>query len=289
MKMKLAQRLLIGYYKTKLKTLALVSPRRAAEEAFDIFCTPFDNKSPKKAPPAFHKAEKLSFEADGHTIRGFRFIPLNPNGKKILVVHGFRSYAYKFENYLLALQKEGFEVFAFDAPAHGASSGKRINAYIYKRALEQAEKLYGPFYGVMGHSLGGLAASLAFEGFSGRDDRKLVLIAPAETETAIRNFFSIVPVDEKVRVVFNGLINELTEHPISYFSVGRVVKEIAAPVLWVHDKHDLICPFTDVKPLLSLDLPHVTFHITERLGHNKIYKEEKVCREIVRFFSSNIS
>jgi pimeloyl-ACP methyl ester carboxylesterase len=289
MKMKLAQRLLIGYYKTKLKTIALVSRRKAAEEAFDIFCTPFDNKLPKKAPPAFHKAEKLSFESDGLTIRGFRFMPSKPNGKKILVVHGFRSYAYKFESYLLALQKEGFEVLAFDAPAHGISSGKRINVYIYKRAIDEIEKNYGPFYGVMGHSLGGLAASLSFEGFSDHQNRKLVLIAPAETETAINNFFSIVPVDEKVRVVFTGLINELTEHPISYFSVGRVVKTITSPVLWVHDRYDMICPFTDVKPLLSLDLPHVTFHITERLGHSKIYKEEKVCREIIRFFSGGIS
>jgi hypothetical protein len=289
MKLKLAQRLLIGYYKTKLKTIGMVSPRKAAEEAFDIFCTPFDNKLPKKAPPAFHKAEKLSFEIDGHTIRGFRFTPSRPNGKKILVVHGFRSYAYKFESYLLGLQKEGFEVFAFDAPAHGLSSGKRINAYIYKRSLDEIEKSYGPFYGVMGHSLGGLAASLAFEGFSNNKDRKLVLIAPAETETAINNFFSIVPVDEKVRVVFNGLINEITEHPISYFSVGRVVKGLSSQVLWVHDRDDLICPFTDVKPLLSLDLPHVTFHITERLGHNKIYKEDKICRTVLQFFSRGIS
>jgi pimeloyl-ACP methyl ester carboxylesterase len=49
----------------------------------------------------------------------------------------------------------------------------------------------------MGHSLGGLAASLAFEEFSGRENRKLVLIAPAETERAIKNFFLIIPVDEK--------------------------------------------------------------------------------------------
>jgi hypothetical protein len=74
MKMKLAQRLLIGYYKTKLKTIALVSPRKAAEEAFDIVLHAiFRQQSPKKRRrPLFHKAEKLSFEMDGLTIRGFR-------------------------------------------------------------------------------------------------------------------------------------------------------------------------------------------------------------------------
>jgi esterase/lipase len=289
MELKLAQRLLIGYYKTKLKTIGMVSPRKAAETAFKIFCTPHASAPPKKSPPIFHRAEKLSFEMEGLTLRGFRWQPEHPNGKKILIVHGFRSYAYKFEKYVLALKKEGFEIVAFDGPAHGSSDGKLINAYIYKNALLKMETLYGPFYGVMGHSLGGLAASLAFEQLPNHENRKLVLIAPAETERAIQNFFSIIPLDEKIRVAFTQVINEITDQPVSYYSVGRVAKAIHAPILWVHDKHDNICLFEDVKPLLSLDLPHVNFLITEQLGHNKIYKDNKVCTEIVRFFGQGIS
>jgi alpha-beta hydrolase superfamily lysophospholipase len=82
----------------------------------------------------------LSFEIKGLTIRGFRWVPEKPNGKKIMIVHGFRSYSYKFEKYILALKKEGFEVVAFDAPAHGTSDGKLINAYIYKQSLDNIEK-----------------------------------------------------------------------------------------------------------------------------------------------------
>ncbi|MEO7530346.1 MAG: alpha/beta fold hydrolase [Sediminibacterium sp.] len=289
MKLKLAQRLLIGYYKNKLKAIAIVSPRKAAEAAFAIFCTPFDNKPPKQSPPVFHKAEKLSFEINGITIRGFRWTTEKTGAKKILIVHGFRSYAYKFEKYALALKKEGFEILAFDAPAHGTSDGKKINAYIYKSMLDRIESLYGPFYGVMGHSLGGLAASLTFESLADRESRKLVLIAPAETERALKNFFMVIPVDEKVKKAFTELINEFTGKPISYYSVGRVVKGLSSPVLWVHDKNDNICPFEDVKPLLSLSLPHVKFMITDELGHNKIYKDNKVCAEIVRYFAKGIS
>jgi esterase/lipase len=287
MKMKLAQRLLIGYYKTKLKTIALVSPRKAAEAAFDLFCTPYFGKPAKKAPPVFHKAENLSFEMDGLTLRGFRWQPEHPNGKKILIVHGFSSYSYKFEKYILPLKKEGFEVILFDAPGHGTSDGKLINAFVYKNALLQIDKLYGPVYGIMGHSLGGLAATLAFEELSGQEKRKLVLIAPAtETERAISNFFTLVPVDDKTKQAFIELVTELAGSPVSYYSVSRVVKALKAPVLWVHDRHDNICTFEDVKPLLALDLPHVKFIITEQLGHSKVYKDNKVCSEIVHFFGN---
>lgn len=290
MKMKLAQRLLIGYYKNKLKLIGLVSPRKAAETAFKIFCTPFPVKFPKKSPPVFHKAEKLSFEMDGLTIRGFRWLPEHPNGKKVLIVHGFSSYSYKFEKYVQPLKKEGFEVLAFDAPAHGTSDGRLINAYIYKCTLLQIEERFGPLYGIMGHSLGGLAAALAFEALPGNDKRKLVLVAPAtETNRAIENFFTLVPVDAKVKEAFAGLIGELTEHPVSYYSVSRVVKSLQAPVLWVHDRQDTICTFEDVKPLLALDLPHVHFEITEHLGHSKVYKDNRICSQIVHFFSGPVS
>lgn len=287
--MKLGQRLLIRYYKTKFRTLALVSPRKAAEAAIDLFCMPFDNKLPRKAPPAFREAERLSFETAGHTIRGFRFAPASPNGKKILVVHGFRSYSYKFESYLLAFRRQGFEVFAFDAPGHGLSDGKRINAYIYKEVLDRAEALYGPFYGVMGHSLGGLAASLFFEGLPDKQHRRLALVAPAETATAIENFFRILDIDEKVRGVFTELVEEMTGRPVAYFSVGRAVTAVSAPVLWVHDEHDLVCPFDDVKPVLEQRPAHVNFHITRQLGHSKVYKTDSVQQEIMRFFREGIS
>ena len=268
----------------------MVSPRKAAEAAYTLFCTPYPGKRRKKSPPIFHKAEKLIININGNTLRGFHWLPEHPNGKKILIVHGFSSYAYKFEKYILPLKKEGFEVYAFDAPGHGMSDGKLINAYIYKQALIKIESLFGAFYGIMGHSLGGLAASLAFEELPNLENRKLVLIAPAtETERALENFFTIIPADEKVKIAFRQLIYELTDQPVSYYSVSRVVKKINSPVLWVHDKQDTICTFEDVKPLLELDLPHTTFLITEHLGHSKIYKDNKVCSEIVRFFCQPIS
>ena len=284
MKMKLAQRLLIGYYKTKLKTLTMVSPRKAAEAAFRIFCTPHAAKPPKKSPPVFHKADPLSLRSGVNMLRGWRWKAEHPNGKKVLIVHGFRSYAWKFEKFIPLLRKEGFEVIAFDAPAHGHSEGKLINAYIYKQALLDIEAAYGPFYAIIGHSLGGLATALAAEEMTETHQRKLVLVAPAtETGSAIRNFFSILPVEQKVEQAFEEMILELSGKPISYYSVSRVAREINTQILWVHDKHDTICPFADVQPLLSEDLPNTRFLVTEKLGHSRIYKEQWVVKEIIQF------
>src|SRR5689334_5749560 len=116
--MKLAQKLTIGYIRASLNIMAMISKKKAAKKAFDIFCTPF-RKSKKKNPPSFEKAEQLSFLLDDHVVRGFRW---NTGGtKQILIVHGFESSAKNFERYVAPLVKKGYEVVAFDAPAHGKS------------------------------------------------------------------------------------------------------------------------------------------------------------------------
>ncbi len=284
MKAKLAQRLAITYYRTKIRTIGLVSPKLAAEKAYDLFCTPRKSNKKPKEPPIFHKAEHLDLVSSGVHLKGYRWTPAQPNGKKILIIHGFSSYSYKFEKYVGLFKKEGFEVVAFDAPAHGKSGGKHINALIYKEALLDIEQAFGPFYAWMAHSLGGLAASLAFQTLANQENRKLVLIAPAtETKRAIDHYFSIIQVDDKVKQAFNELIASLTHHKIEEISVSHALTNIHSPILWVHDKQDMICVFDAVIPIMASNPPNVRFHITDGLGHSRVYKEAEVSGAIVHF------
>jgi pimeloyl-ACP methyl ester carboxylesterase len=290
MKMKLSQRLALTYYRTKIHTIGLVSPRKAAEMAFELFCTPRKPKKKLKEPPIFHKAEKLKLKLGNYSIAGFQFQSQQPNGKKILILHGFSSYSYKFEKYVSLLKKQGFEVICFDAPAHGLSEGKIINALIYKAAILEIEANFGPFYGLMGHSLGGLAGALAFQEFNDQANRRLVMVAPAvRTQRAIEHFYSLLPVDEKIRVAIDQLFNEITHLPIEEISVNHAIKHIQSPILWIHDKDDKICIFDDVLPIMNEKPEHIRFVITEGLGHSRIYKEASISNIIDHFFREGLN
>lgn len=284
--MKLVQRIAIGYYKTKIKTIALVSMRKAAEKAFELFCTPYSGKPKRKVPPIFNHAEKLNFENDGLIIRGWKWKPEHANGKKILIVHGFDSCSYKFDKYIQPFSSLGFEVLAFDAPAHGISDGKTINALLLSKSLLTINTLYGPLYGIMAHSFGALAAALAAEKMMHL--QKLVLIAPAtETRTAVDNFFKFIKLGDHIKKEVEQLIESIGQQPISYFSVKRVVKNIQIPTLWLHDEEDTICTFEDVKPAMVAPNNHVQFHVTKGLGHSKIYRDEMVSKKIINFIADN--
>ena len=281
MRMKLAQKLAVNYIRARLNLLAVVSKKKAAAKAFDIFCTPFQ-KSKKTVPPIFETAEKLSLSIKGNTVRGFRW---NKTGtKKVLILHGFESSVKNFDAYIKALIKKDYEVLAFDAPAHGVSDGKQITLPLYINMIEAIYFKFGGVQSFIAHSFGGLAVTHAIEKLPADADMKLVLIAPAtETETAINTFFRFLQLGDGVRAEFEKLIHEKSGVPGSYFSIPRALQNMHLPVLWVHDREDDITPFKDIEPVIEKNYPNVSFYITSGLGHKKIYRDNKVVQRVVDF------
>ena len=279
--MSLGQRLVIKYIRTKFALLSAISKRKAAEQAFQLFCTP-QIRNKKKLPPIFEKAEKLHFSFEGNTIRGYRWNKGAPN--RILILHGFESTVLNFDRYIKPLTKKGYEVLAFDAPAHGRSSGKQITVVSYKNLVHHINKAHGPITSFMAHSLGGLAVSWFLEEIKHDENYKLVLIAPAtETKTAADHFFRFLKLDDEVRKEFDQLITKLGGHPPHWFSIARMAKHIKAQVLFLQDTTDDMTPLSDVQPIMDRNYPNFQFIISEGLGHRRIYRDNKSVKAIIDF------
>ncbi|MCW3073938.1 MAG: hypothetical protein JWP69_1007 [Flaviaesturariibacter sp.] len=279
--MSFAKKLALHYIRTKFKILSRVSKRKAAEQAFELFCTPqYRNK--KDLPQLFKEAESLQFQFHDYDVQGFRW-----NGdvsEKVLILHGFESSIVNFDRYVKPLVAEGYCVIGFDAPAHGRSSGKMINVLIYKEFVDAIQQKYGPVRRFIAHSFGGLAISLALEEWKDTETYKAVLIAPAtETSTAVDYLFSVLGLPHSLREEFEKLITEKGGNPTQWFSIARAAEHIKAQVLWLHDKDDDMTPVSDVEPVIKKGYPNFRFHITEGLGHRRIYRDNAVVQEIVNF------
>lgn len=262
--------------------LGLFSKKKAAEKAFQLFCTP-QRKSSKKASPVFEKAEKLKLLVNDTTVTGYRW-NRHAGSLKCLVIHGFESSAKNFDRYISLMIDKGYEVLAFDAPAHGESEGKQINVLIYKNMLEHIYSIFGPVHAFISHSFGGLAISLALEVLPHGEDTRVVLIAPAtETSSSVDLLFNILQLNGHIRKEFEQLITDLGKKPLQWYSISRVLSHIKAKVLWIHDEEDNITPFRDVEPVMKLNHPHVEFMITKGWGHRRIYREEEVVTRVGEF------
>jgi pimeloyl-ACP methyl ester carboxylesterase len=281
--MTLRKRLAVRFVRTKFALLSAISKTKAAEAAFQLFCTP-QMRVQKELPAVFEKAEPMHFKFEGNTVRGYRWN--HPSSKKLLILHGFESSVVNFERYIKPLIQEGFEVLAFDAPAHGRSTGKTVNVAQYKQMVHHIYNSYGPIQSFIAHSFGGLTVCLFLEEIQHDSQFKVVLIAPAtETTTAADNFFQFVRLDQGIRKEFDQLITKIGGKPPSWYSVSRAAKNIKAKVLFVQDTDDEMTPFSDVVPIMEKKYPNFKFIITKGLGHRRIYRDAENAKAILQFLT----
>ena len=281
--MKLAQKIALNFIRAKLNILAVVSKQKAAKAAMKIFSTPY-RKSKKQTPPVFQKSEKLTFKLDRDTVRGHRWNA--GQDKRILIVHGFESSSKNFDRYIVPLVKKGYEVFAFDAPAHGGSGGKQVNLLIYVKMLHYVHDHYGPFHGYLSHSFGGLAVTHFLETVPHDENVKLILIAPAtESTSAIDTFFKVLQLGTDIRKEFDQLILDKSGVEPGHYSIRRAIKNIKANILWFHDEEDELTPIEDALKVKEDNHSNIEFIITKGLGHRKIYRENMVVKRIIDFCS----
>lgn len=286
MELKLSQRIILKYYRTKLNVLEKVAPDKAGEYAMKLFFTPSVKQTGLERPAVFHKAEKLSFNFHGNLIHGFRWNTNIPGVKTILVCHGMNSCSYRFEKYIQQLLHKHFNVLAFDAPAHGLSEGKILNAILYSEMITDIEKMYGPIHGILAHSIAGMATAFALEKLND-ENKKAVIIAPAtETLTAVNNFFKLLHLKGSFRKVFDETVQKVRGLPPEWFSVTRAIQTFKTPVLWIHDEDDTMCPYKDTLAVQQMKLPHVQFVTTKGLGHNKIYRDKEVQKKVIDFLTN---
>ncbi len=280
--MKVTQKIAITYTRLKFRVLATFSSVKAAERAFTLFCTPY-LKSRKKPGPIFSQAQSLTFTLPGYIIRGYSW---NATGTKTaLLLHGFSSSVYNFGHYVTLFTEKGYRVLAFDAPAHGQSTGKTVNAVQYKEMIMQVQALYGPVDCFLAHSFGGLAVCLALEEIPHTPQHKIILIAPAtETSTAVNHAFGLLQLHKPaVKKEFDNIIYRTGGKPTAWYSIRRALNQVQAAVLWIHDTADDITPLEDARKVMEDEHPNIQFSITNGLGHHRIYKDISVQKTVSTF------
>lgn len=226
---------------TSINALSYVSPATTGRLGFKLFCYPVRLKLKPHQHEFLETAEKFSFDYKNKPVQGYRW----GNGpKKILFVHGWQSHSFRWKNYIQALSKEEYTLYALDAPGHGLSAGSYLSVPHYSDMLQQFISSTGKMDTVVSHSIGSfsmmhalyLNPSLAVE-------RLVVMGAPGEADDFIQLYQQTLQISERALQQMLKHFEKVAQKPVSYFSSSRFAPSLQLPGLIIHDREDAEAPY----------------------------------------------
>jgi pimeloyl-ACP methyl ester carboxylesterase len=261
--------------RTAFRTVGAVAPTLAARWAESLFCTPPRRRDGDESFIA--TGDRFTLASQSQQLAGWQW----GRGPTVVLVHGWGSRASRLGLLAAALAESGFRVVAYDAPAHGESTGRFASLPEFARALGDVAEAVGPIHGLVGHSLGGAAVAMAMR--HGVVARRVVLIAPPADVRIFSDLFArslaIPPavqqtmhrnLERRLRIVWDDL------------HIPTVVRELPAAALVIHDRDDADVPFAHGEEIVGAWSGSI-LESTSGLGHRALLRDPAVIDRAVEF------
>jgi pimeloyl-ACP methyl ester carboxylesterase len=266
--------------RTAFRTVGSVAPGVAARWAETIFCRP-----PRHEPRASEEAflltgERRTLRSEDQDLAVWSW----GEGPVVVLAHGWGGRAGRFSTIAGELVSAGFRVVLFDAPAHGASMGEQASLPQFARALGEVGAAVGPVYGLVGHSLGGAAVSLAMQrGLNAK--RAVLLAAPADVFLFSHAFAQHLRIPPRARDVMQQNLATRLQFRWEELHIPTLVRSLTTPALIIHDLHDADVPYGHGEEIAHA-WPGAELFTTTGLGHRALLRNPEVIRRTVEFLKA---
>lgn len=208
-----------------------------------------------------------------------------------LLVHGWRGRASQFGAVVRELRAEGLRVVAFDAPANGASAGRRTDIRDYLAAIEVLQRKHGMFRVIVGHSFGALAAITAVR--EGTATGGVVAIAGmADARYLVDSFAARVgmrPASADVLARrFMDIIQPGIDEPFARFDAVADPLPAEVPLLVVHDRGDREVAAGESLRLHEAHGDRSRLVVTEGAGHSRVLAADATLDAVTAFATGGL-
>lgn len=264
------------------KVIAFISPKLVTLFAAKLFTTPTKYKVPKRELKMENKSLQMKLQIP-EIQKEIVLYEYGQSERKILLVHGWAGRGTQLFKIADALLEANFKTISFDAPAHGKSEGSTAVMMDFIASIKEIDKKYGPFEGIVGHSLGGMATLNAIK--EGINVKKGVIIGSGDIISDVINDFiaklKLKPViGHKLRTHFESKYQD----NMNNYSASHAAKKVEIPILVIHCKDDPEVPLTAAQNINN-HLAQGELLVTEGLGHRKILGNTHVIKVTVDFLT----
>jgi len=277
---KLVNRILALAYGAYFNILALFSKKLAGEKAFTLFSSPRKGNVLPLQTSFLKKAEDIIIEVGGKQIQTYSWAGTKDT---VLLLHGWESNSFRWRNLIQFLSDANFAIVAFDAPAHGNSSGGIFNVPLYAECTQHIVKHFKPSF-IIGHSVGGMTALYYQYLYPQNSIKKIVTIgAPSEHYELMVHYQNIVGFNKKVLESLDLYFKAHFGYGIRDFSSSQFARKIQIDGLLFHDIEDPITPYHNSEKVHA-NWKNSRLISTRGLGHSM--HQDQVNNQIIDFLKS---
>jgi pimeloyl-ACP methyl ester carboxylesterase len=274
--------LAIRFIRWTLPRLEMIAPRYAHNWFVDLFFSPPRYTIPQVEREVLQQAQRSKLYIGDVPIEVYTW----GTGPAVLLVHGWAGRASQFRNFVLYLTDRGYQVIAFDAPAHGNSKGNRTNIFQFRDAILQLEKRAGEFRAIVAHSIGGAAAIFALaEGI--KTQTVITIATPSIGDEIIHEFALRINGSAKAEEKLKAHILKTFQRPFHELMASHFAQQLDQSIDWliIHDEHDKEASMQNAQRLYEA-YPRATVKITSTLGHTRILRDEEVIATCLNFIEN---
>lgn len=257
-------------------------PELAGAWAERMFLTPPRNA----APLDLIDARSSLFEHKGRHIATWRWGA--HDAPAVLLAHGWGGFAAQMRAFVYPLLSAGYQVIAYDQPAHGVSEGKLTGLPDFADLLTDLSWHHGGVHAFIGHSLGAAAGALALANRRVRFEKVVLVSPPADLVGYSRRFARWHWMPEAIRRAMQSAIEERYGVLWDNLEVAHLAPRVQTPALVIHDRDDRHVPWTQGAHIASL-WPGARLMSTDGLGHGRILHDDMVTRAAADFISGRSS
>ena len=258
-------------------------PPLARKIGVGFFLRPFKFSLPERERATAQRAEKSHFDLLGKRMVTYQWGTTKPY---VLCVHGWSGRAMQFHAIIDHLQSQGISVIAFDAPAHGTSTGKVTNLIEFAACINHIVEEHGAPICIIGHSLGGIATMFYQKKYQTAYPQ-ITINSPAIADEIFENYASRLnankaKISQWIENYVRQRINmEFYEVSGEYLSKGFP----ETPFLICIDKDDREVSLKNAE-VLNKNMPFSEVFVTESFGHVRILRADVLVHKVSDFVSN---
>jgi len=270
-----------------------LSPKLTSKIAWSFFCKPRIKRKPQSTfeTELLQQSKKSVISSGEYEISVYEWKNFKKlsDARTILLSHGWGGHALNFSHIISALNSSGFNVVAYDSPAHGNSSGQRTNLLNNTHALLAVASQFKNVYALIGHSFGNLANTYAVDlcrtnaSYSQLEHiEKLILVGgPDKIIDIFTSFTNTMQLPNTILEIFIGKVEKLTQRKICDMSASIFLQTHIGQTLVIHDHDDVIVPLAEAKGVAKNS--GAELFTTTGYGHFRLLRAKTVIDKIVNF------